>query len=70
MKNIFTQKNRGQALVEFALIVPLLLFVVYGLIEAGRAIFIYSSVTNASREAARSALPLPPLWSCTLLAAF
>jgi len=48
-------KFRGQAIVEFALVLPLLVFLVVGLIEAGRAIFIYSSVTNASREAARYA---------------
>jgi len=40
-------------MVEFALILPLLLLVVYGLIEAGRLLFIYSSVLTASREAAR-----------------
>jgi len=53
MIKVFSKKSRGQAIVEFALVLPLLLFVVVGLIEAGRAIFIYSSVTNASREAAR-----------------
>lgn len=47
------QKSKGQATVEFALVLPLLLLVVYGLIEVGRAVFIYSSVTNASREASR-----------------
>ena len=54
LKTRLSQK-RGQAAVEFALVLPLLLLVVYGLIEAGRAIFIYSSVTNASREAVRYA---------------
>ena len=48
-------KKRGQAIAEFALVLPLLLIVVIGLIEVGRAIFIYSSVTNASREAVRYA---------------
>jgi hypothetical protein len=47
------RKSRGQAAVEFALVLPLLILVVVGLIEAGRAMFIYSSVTNASREASR-----------------
>ena len=54
LKTKLSQK-RGQAIVEFALVLPLLLLLVVGLIEAGRAIFIYSSVTNASREAARYA---------------
>lgn len=52
---VFPKKFRGQAAVEFALVLPLLMVVVYGLVEAGRAIFIYSSVTNASREAVRYA---------------
>ncbi len=46
---------RGQALVEFALALPILLLVVYGLLEAGRMIFMYAAVTTASREAARFA---------------
>lgn len=46
---------RGQALVEFALALPILLLVVYGLLEVGRMIFMYAAVTTASREAARFA---------------
>ena len=46
---------RAQAIVEFALVLPILLLVVFGLLEVGRAIFIYSSATNASRDAVRYA---------------
>jgi hypothetical protein len=42
-------------MVEFALILPLLLLVVFGIIELGRLLVIYSSVGTASREAARYA---------------
>lgn len=45
--------RQGQAITEFALVLPLLLLVVYGLLEVGRAVFIYAAVTNASREAVR-----------------
>lgn len=45
--------SRGQGLVEFALVLPLLLLVVFGIIELGRLMIIYSSVQAASREAAR-----------------
>lgn len=38
---------------EFALVLPLLLLVMWGTIEAGRFLFIYVSVSSASREAAR-----------------
>ena len=43
----------GQAMAEFALVLPILLLVLYGVIEVGRAFFIYASVNNASREAVR-----------------
>lgn len=45
--------SRGQGLVEFALILPLLLLLIWGIIESGRYLFMWISVTNASREAAR-----------------
>ena len=47
--------SRAQAMVEFALALPIFLLVVYGLLEAGRAVFMYAAVTTASREAARYA---------------
>ena len=46
---------KAQALVEFALALPILLLVVYGLLEAGRLIFVYAAITTASREAVRYA---------------
>jgi hypothetical protein len=47
------QKEKAQGLVEFALILPLLLLVILGIMEMGRLLFFYSSVTSASREGAR-----------------
>lgn len=47
------QKIRAQAIVEFMLALPVLLMLLYGIIEVGRLIFIFSSVANASRQAAR-----------------
>jgi Flp pilus assembly protein TadG len=44
--------RRGQSLVEFALLLPLLMLVVLGGIDFGRAMFSWIQVTNASREAA------------------
>ena len=40
-------------MVEFMLALPLLLVLIYGTIEVSRLIFIFSSVANASRQAAR-----------------
>lgn len=46
-------RSKAQSMVEFALVLPILLMIVYGLLEVGRLIFIYSTVVSASREAAR-----------------
>jgi hypothetical protein len=48
-----SRKKRAQSILEFALILPLLLMLIYGIVEVGRLIFIFSSVANASRQAAR-----------------
>jgi Flp pilus assembly protein TadG len=46
-------KERAQAIVEFAIVLPILMMLLVGILEVGRMIFIYSAVNNASREAAR-----------------
>jgi Flp pilus assembly protein TadG len=46
-------KKRAQALVEFALIVPVLMMILYGVIETGRFLFIYASTITAARQAVR-----------------
>lgn len=47
------RKLSAQAMVEFALALPILLMVVYGLLETGRLLFIYGSTVTAARQAAR-----------------
>jgi hypothetical protein len=46
-------KERAQTMVEFALVFPVVLLITYGIIEFGRMVFIYASVTSAAREGAR-----------------
>ncbi len=46
-------KEKAQGLVEFALVLPVLLLIVLGIVEGGRMLFISSAATMASREAAR-----------------
>lgn len=46
-------RSRAQGMVEFALIMPLLLLLLIGIIEFGYFFFIYSSVNSAAREAVR-----------------
>ncbi|HLO15270.1 MAG TPA: TadE family protein, partial [Anaerolineales bacterium] len=51
-----TQKRpgyRAQAMVEFALVMPVLALILFGVFEVGRMIYVYSAITNASREAVR-----------------
>ncbi len=46
-------KKKGQAMVEFALVFPLLLLLTVGVIEVGRILFSYSAIIAAAREGAR-----------------
>ena len=50
---VLQRKQKAQGMVEFALILPLLLVLLFGVIEFGRMIFVYSVVYTASREGAR-----------------
>lgn len=43
----------SQSAVEFALVIPILLLIIFGMIELGHLIFVYGTVLNATREAAR-----------------
>ena len=52
-QNKMSKKNIGQAITEFALALPVTLLIVFGVIEFGYLLFVYSSVNSASREAAR-----------------
>lgn len=45
--------ERGAAAVEFALVLPVLLLLVFGIVEFGRAYNIQTSVTAAARQGAR-----------------
>lgn len=46
---------KAQAITEFAIVIPILMLVLVGVLEVGRYIFIYSAATNASRNASRYA---------------
>jgi Flp pilus assembly pilin Flp len=46
--------ERGAAAVEFALLLPLLLLLVFGIIDFGRAINAQITITQAAREGARA----------------
>jgi Flp pilus assembly protein TadG len=48
--------ERGQALVEFALLLPLLLIVVLGMLDIGKAVSYWQDETHLANEAARYAV--------------
>jgi hypothetical protein len=50
------RRGRGQAMVEFALIIPIFLLLLVALFDLGRAVFAYNTLTNAAREGARMAI--------------
>ncbi len=67
-------RHRGQALVEFALIAPVVLLLIGATVDLGRGLLIYTMLQGASRDVARQAVlgyysgsnTLPP--TCTTLA--
>jgi TadE-like protein len=48
--------QRSQALIEFALVSPVLLLLLFGVVDIGRAIFYYDTISHAAREGARTAV--------------
>lgn len=49
-------RQDGQSLVEFALLLPVLLLIIFGVVDFGRAIFQYSTVAESARQADRLAV--------------
>jgi Flp pilus assembly protein TadG len=48
--------SSGQSLIEFALVLPMLLVLVFGIVEFGNAWRHYQLITNTAREGARVAV--------------
>jgi Flp pilus assembly protein TadG len=49
-------KPRGQAMVEFALVIPVFLLLLIGLFDFGRVIWVNDTLATAAREAVRYAI--------------
>ena len=61
--------GRGQSLAEFALVFPIIMLLVFGFIDVGRAVFAANTLSNAARQAARVAAvnqvdPSVAPWEC------
>jgi hypothetical protein len=58
MNTHFRSKERGAAVVEFAVVLPILLAFLFGIIEFGRVMSVCHTLNNAARAGARiAALP-------------
>ena len=52
MANLW-KREKGQSMVELAILLPILLIILLGIIDFGRVFFAYVTITNAAREGAR-----------------
>jgi len=55
-KGVRSKKGAGQSMVEFMLALPILLFVIFGVIEFARMVFAWMAVQNAARFGIRYAV--------------
>jgi Flp pilus assembly protein TadG len=56
MRHRVDRRTRGQSLVEFALVLPIIVVVLLGLLDLGRAVFSYNTLAQAARQANRTAM--------------
>jgi TadE-like protein len=49
------RSQRSQALVEFAMVAPLFLLVMFAAVDIGRLLYAYSGISSAARDGARAA---------------
>jgi Flp pilus assembly protein TadG len=50
------RNSRGQTLVEFAIVMPIIAMVVLGLVDLGRAVYSYNTLAQSARQGARTAI--------------
>jgi hypothetical protein len=53
---VYLKREDGAAAVEFALVLPVLIVILFGIIEFGFALYNKEVITNASREGARAGI--------------
>jgi Flp pilus assembly protein TadG len=54
-RRLLRRNEKGAAIVEFALVVPLLLLLLWGIVDIGRAFYTLNNLASAVREGARTA---------------
>ena len=50
------RRGRGQGLVEFAIVLPIIILILFGIIDLGRAVFVYNTLAQSARQAVRLAI--------------
>jgi Flp pilus assembly protein TadG len=55
VRRMMRRNRTGAAIVEFALVVPLLLVLLWGIVDIGRAFYTLNNLASAVREGARTA---------------
>lgn len=53
--------QRSQSIVEFSLIAPILIVLLFGVVDFGRLIYVYATISQAVNEGARTAIRDSPL---------
>jgi len=56
LKKLQPSREKGQSLVEMALVVMIFLFLLFGILEFGRAMWTYNTIIQATRAGARWAV--------------
>jgi Flp pilus assembly protein TadG len=55
LKPFRLMRDAGQGLVEFALVLPIIMLLIFGAVDLGRAVYAYNTIANAARDGARVA---------------
>ena len=56
LPHIFRRGEKGQAMVEFSMLGIVLFIMIFGMIDAGRAVWNYNTLSQATREGTRYAI--------------
>lgn len=55
----FRRSERGAAMIEFAIVAPLLFLLLFGIVDGGKFFFEYNQIAGAARAGARAGAVMP-----------
>ena len=67
-RSFLIRDDRGAAMTEFAVALPLLLFFAFGIIDFGRAFYVYNALNSIARDGARFGAALNPPTATAIIA--